>query len=189
MTGAPPGEPVVVRLGVQDESTTVDSSGAATVTIAAPNEPGDAVGTVNIAATGLVSIDGRGETGPSGVFTGSTSSAANAGTAGDINLSAYALHLTVGGRISTSSAVADGGDINVMAEYMVYLHDGAMTTSVGNGSGGGGNIFIDPVFVVLNSSRIEANAFGGPGGQHTHCHASVHGLAGQRGGGVFEPEY
>jgi hypothetical protein len=48
VTGAPPGEPVVVQLGVQEESTTVDSSGAATVTIAAPNEPGDAVGTVNV---------------------------------------------------------------------------------------------------------------------------------------------
>ena len=48
VTGAPPGEPVIVRLGVQEESTTVDSSGAATVTVAAPDELGDAVGTINV---------------------------------------------------------------------------------------------------------------------------------------------
>lgn len=48
VTGAPPGEPVIVRLGVREESTTVDSSGAATVTIAAPDELGDAVGTINV---------------------------------------------------------------------------------------------------------------------------------------------
>jgi hypothetical protein len=48
VTGAPPGDPVVVRLGVEEESTIVDASGNATVMIAAPNQPGDAVGTVNI---------------------------------------------------------------------------------------------------------------------------------------------
>jgi hypothetical protein len=48
VTGAPPGEPVIVRLGVQEESTTVDSSGPATVTIAAPDQPGEAVGTINV---------------------------------------------------------------------------------------------------------------------------------------------
>ncbi len=35
---------------------------------------------------------------------------------------------------------------------------------MGSGQGAGGNIFIDPTFVILENSRIVANAFGGPGG-------------------------
>jgi hypothetical protein len=42
--------------------------------------------------------------------------------------------------------------------------DSVVTTSVGRGLGGGGNISIDPDFVILNGSRIRADAFGGPGG-------------------------
>ncbi len=44
------------------------------------------------------------------------------------------------------------------------MRDSTITTSVGTGTGAGGNITIDPVFVVLDSGTIQANAFGGPGG-------------------------
>lgn len=48
VTDAPEGETVLVRLGLEEESTTVDEAGAATVTIAAPSEPGEVIGSVNI---------------------------------------------------------------------------------------------------------------------------------------------
>ncbi|MEM6405446.1 MAG: hypothetical protein AAF669_02450 [Pseudomonadota bacterium] len=35
------------------------------------------------------------------------------------------------------------------------------------GTGQGGNIDIDPVFVILENSRVQANAHGGPGGNIT----------------------
>ena len=67
--------------------------------------------------------------------------------------------------MSTNAAQAKGGDINVQAQEMVYLTDSAITTSVGAGEGQGGNIFIDPQYVILNASRVQANAVGGRGGR------------------------
>ena len=53
LTNAVPGDPVVVRLGVIDEATTVHASGTATATVRAPNELGDAVGTVQVGVVDL----------------------------------------------------------------------------------------------------------------------------------------
>jgi len=87
-----------------------------------------------------------------------------AGAAGSIIMAASdALELS-GGRISTEALTSDGGNITIRAGNLVYLKNSAITTSVGSGSGNGGNIFIDPTFVVLDGSRIAANAFGGAGG-------------------------
>jgi large exoprotein involved in heme utilization and adhesion len=47
---------------------------------------------------------------------------------------------------------------------MIQLTDSQVTTSVESGVGGGGNINIDPHALILNNSKILANAFGGPGG-------------------------
>lgn len=48
---------------------------------------------------------------------------------------------------------------------MLFLRDNsAITTSVGTGDGTGGNVRIQSRFVILDSSAILANAFGGPGG-------------------------
>jgi large exoprotein involved in heme utilization and adhesion len=66
--------------------------------------------------------------------------------------------------IRTRAVSADGGNIEIAATDMVYLLDSEITTSVGTGFGDGGNITIDPEFVILNNSRIVANAFGGDGG-------------------------
>ena len=59
---------------------------------------------------------------------------------------------------------ADGGNIYVNAKYMLYLKNSSMTATVKGGTGDGGNITIDPVYVVLDNSRIIANAEGGNGG-------------------------
>ena len=67
--------------------------------------------------------------------------------------------------VSTNAAEAKGGDINLQAQEIVHLTDSGITTSVGAGEGQGGNIFIDPQYVILNRSRVQANAVGGPGGR------------------------
>jgi filamentous hemagglutinin family protein len=67
-------------------------------------------------------------------------------------------------RIATEAESAEGGDINILASQIVYLLDSSIKTSVHGGSGSGGNIFIDPQFVVLNSSEIRADAIAGNGG-------------------------
>jgi large exoprotein involved in heme utilization and adhesion len=67
--------------------------------------------------------------------------------------------------VSTSSKNADGGNIKVTAPYMVYLKDSEITASVGGGPATvGGNISIDPQYVILDHSKIVANAYAGQGG-------------------------
>jgi hypothetical protein len=48
VTGAASGQPVVVRLATEEASATTDATGGATVAIAAPNVPGEALGTVRV---------------------------------------------------------------------------------------------------------------------------------------------
>jgi hypothetical protein len=48
VTGAASGQPVVVRLATEEASGTTDATGGATVLIAAPNVPGEALGTVRV---------------------------------------------------------------------------------------------------------------------------------------------
>ncbi len=66
--------------------------------------------------------------------------------------------------VTTAAQQADGGDIIISAQRLVDLRGSDITATVNSGIGSGGNINIDPQFVVLNHSRITANAFGGPGG-------------------------
>jgi filamentous hemagglutinin family protein len=87
------------------------------------------------------------------------------GNAGSISISAGdALRLFGGSTISSEALQADGGDIDIRAGNLVHLKNSEISTAVGAGLGAGGNIFIDPTFVVLENSRIVANAFGGSGG-------------------------
>ncbi|MFQ5776060.1 MAG: hypothetical protein ACE5GS_16185, partial [Kiloniellaceae bacterium] len=118
-------------------------------------------GGIDLQAQNIIALDGAG----TGVRTESASSAPNAGTAGNVTLSANELTLTNGAQISTRAASADGGDITAAVGVIVLLRDSRITTSVGTGEGAGGNIVtVGPVFVILDSSAIQANAFGGPGG-------------------------
>lgn len=88
----------------------------------------------------------------------------SAGYAGNVNLTLGTLNID-SGFISTEAQQTDGGDITVAASYMAYLLNSEITTSVNGGpETTGGNILIDPRYVVLNDSRIIANAYEGHGG-------------------------
>jgi filamentous hemagglutinin family protein len=86
------------------------------------------------------------------------------GLAGNIAIDAGQQLNMTDSSISTQATVSDGGNIDIQAVEMIYLDQSEITTSVESGVGGGGNINIDPDFVILKSSSILANAYGGPGG-------------------------
>ena len=88
-----------------------------------------------------------------------------AGNAGDIDIAAAANFISKDSKVITASDHADGGNIKVTAPYMVYLKDSEITASVGGGPATvGGNISIDPQYVILDHSKIVANAYAGQGG-------------------------
>lgn len=60
--------------------------------------------------------------------------------------------------ITTEAAKASGGDINIRAIDRIYLVNSQISASVSDGPGGGGNVTIDPQFVVLQNSKILAQA-------------------------------
>ena len=64
-------------------------------------------------------------------------------------------------------SIGQGGDVTLAAGRLFDLRNSAVTTSVAGGTGSGGNIFIDPPLMVLDNSRIEANAQRGAGGNIT----------------------
>ncbi len=87
------------------------------------------------------------------------------GDAGNINITASDSVLMNNSAITTEAKKADGGNIHVNAGYMVSLIDSKITASVGGGpETTGGNITIDPHYVILNDSKIIANAYEGKGG-------------------------
>jgi len=86
------------------------------------------------------------------------------GLAGDITIAAGDQIAMTSGSVSTRAVTADGGNIKLNAPNLIQLTNSQVTTSVESGVGGGGNIAIDPQALILNNSRILANAFGGPGG-------------------------
>jgi filamentous hemagglutinin family protein len=69
--------------------------------------------------------------------------------------------------IQTKTETANGGDLVLAVGRLFDQHDSTVTTSVAGGTGSGGNIIIDPPLMVLNNSRIEANAQRGAGGNIT----------------------
>ena len=144
-------------------------------------------GTVQVAASNLVSISGTGSglfsvTGPFSSGRGgevnvranqvalsnqATISATSTGTgaAGNIRITASdSLVMKNRSSITTAATRSDGGDIHIQVGRLVQLTDSQITTSVHGGLGNGGNITIDPQFVILQGSKILAQAFGGNGG-------------------------
>jgi filamentous hemagglutinin family protein len=141
-------------------------------------------GTVAVRATASVAVSGQN----SGLFTtaedrgeggdilleardlrlteGAVISAESSGTsaAGDLRLTVTDTFQSAGSAVTTEATQADGGNIELTARTMVRLRDSEITATVGGGEGAGGNITIDPEFVILQDSRIQANAVGGPGG-------------------------
>lgn len=94
----------------------------------------------------------------------SSSSDINAGEAGTIAITTTEQVLMDHGVIATESANAGGGSITVHTNELLHLKDSEITTTVRGGGGDAGNIDIDPKFVILDGSRIIANAFEGKGG-------------------------
>ena len=86
------------------------------------------------------------------------------GLAGNIVIEAANAVELSNSSMTAATKNADGGNIYINSKYMLYLKDSSLTATVKGGTGDGGNITIDPVHVVLNSSRIIANAEGGNGG-------------------------
>lgn len=127
--------------------------------IASNTTGGGRGGDVQVAMTGDVLLEGAG--------TRISATASGRGDAGSILVVADAVELKNGAQISTEAAVGGGGNITILADRLLYLLSSQITTSVAGGSGSGGDIFIDPDFVVLNKSRIVANAVEGNGGNIT----------------------
>ncbi len=99
------------------------------------------------------------------ISSASTSSGANAGNAGAISVSANnSILMRSSARITTESVNGGGGAMTVNAIDRLDMRDSRITTSVKGGLGNGGDINIDPRFVIMNRSTIQANAFGGNGG-------------------------
>jgi filamentous hemagglutinin family protein len=106
---------------------------------------------------------------------GGISTDALAASAGDITVNVRQDATLKGGSFITSSAGMSGGNITLQTGGVLYLlHSGigatAGTDKSANGSGSaqtggnGGNIRIDPNIIVLDDSRVSANAAIGRGG-------------------------
>ncbi|HET6514868.1 MAG TPA: filamentous hemagglutinin N-terminal domain-containing protein [Thermodesulfovibrionales bacterium] len=105
---------------------------------------------------GLVTISGK-----------STISSESTGTAnaGDITFRASDSVRVIESVVTTEAAKSDGGNIKVEAGTMIELVNSTISSSVGGGPQTiGGNVVVDSHHVVLNDSRIIANAFEGKGG-------------------------
>jgi filamentous hemagglutinin family protein len=89
------------------------------------------------------------------------------GTAGDITIDAGPSLAVSGSAITTEASASSGGRITIIADQIIHLQGSELTTSVLKGAGGGGDIEIDPEFVVLDQSRIVAQAVEGAGGNIT----------------------
>jgi hypothetical protein len=111
-------------------------------------------GGVSIASTGDITLDA-----------GSSidASAANS-TAGSLSVTTPG-SLSLNGSFISTSAGLDGGNITLNVGRLVYLLNSQITTeALGGAATSGGNITIDPEFVVLNNSLIDADDPLGTGG-------------------------
>jgi len=114
---------------------------------------------------GTVSVSGR----SIALANGAKISTENAsrGTGGPVRLNASDTLTMDRAEILARTTAQEGGDVTVAVGRLFDLRDSRVTTSVAGGSGRGGNIAMDMPLMVLDASRIEANAFGGPGGNIT----------------------
>jgi filamentous hemagglutinin family protein len=154
-------------------------------------------GNSTILATDQVLLSGTMTDGtPSGVFSRSIGTDPDAGSGGNIALTAgQSVTISNGATISASStgpgnagniavnagqsldlrdssikteaAQASGGNIDIQAIDQVRLVNSTVSTSVLGGAGSGGNISIDPNVVVLQNSQVIAQAVQGAGGNIT----------------------
>jgi len=86
------------------------------------------------------------------------------GDAGAIVIEASDALLLSDASIATEAQAATGGNVTIQVRRLVDLLRSEITTSVRSGAAPGGNILIDPQFVILDASRIVAQADAGQGG-------------------------
>ena len=88
------------------------------------------------------------------------------GDAGNITLETTDTLRIQDSQITTKSEKASGGEIKLLSTFLIDLIDSTIESSVqgSDNDTSGGNIFIDPDFVLLQRSRILANAVAGNGG-------------------------
>jgi large exoprotein involved in heme utilization and adhesion len=98
-----------------------------------------------------------------------TARSTGSGDAGSITVSARRLLMNNGAAFSTEAvtSTANGGNITLKIHDFLYLTNSEITTSVKGETGNGGNITIDPQLVILNHSRIIADAVEGQSGNIT----------------------
>jgi filamentous hemagglutinin family protein len=86
------------------------------------------------------------------------------GNAGEIIINVNNTLNSQKGFIKTSTEGASGGNIYITSPGYLYLTDSEITTSVFAEKGNGGNMALDPEFIVLDNSKIIAQAYEGRGG-------------------------
>jgi filamentous hemagglutinin family protein len=96
-----------------------------------------------------------------------TTASDGTGTGGPILISAADTLRLDNAAIEARTVSARGGDVTLAIGRLFDLHNSTVTTSVAGGTGSGGNIFTNPHLMVLDDSRIEANAQRGSGGNIT----------------------
>ncbi len=101
----------------------------------------------------------------SGIYSASANTASYAGDAGKITLTATDLTVSDGSSLTTQAQNAGGGKIIINGDNLLYLRNGNIATDVRGGDGNGGDIDMgNPEFLILNHSRVIADAYGGNGG-------------------------
>ncbi|WP_019506628.1 filamentous hemagglutinin N-terminal domain-containing protein [Pleurocapsa sp. PCC 7319] len=139
-------------------------------------------GTIELTATGDITIDGETSQGfPSGATSMVDSDAE--GDAGGITISATNLTLTNGGRVVASTSgqgeTENSGNINLRADNIFLLDNSLISAEALNNSANGGNIDIDAGFVVAfpnQNNDIIANAAQGTGGNINISTNSIFGI-------------
>jgi hypothetical protein len=111
-------------------------------------------GAIRIAAPRVAVMDGGRITARSG----------GTGLAGNVVIEAGERLDVQDGTITTEAPAADGGRVTLRVGDRIDLLRARITTSVAGEAGNGGDIDIDPRFMVLDRSVIQANAVGGNGG-------------------------
>jgi len=135
----------------------IDGVGSGIVTQSTGDEPG---GDIEILMTQSVTL-----TNGAGISASST----GAGDAGNIDITAGESFRATNSSVTTQATAASGGTIKITTnpDGRVQLSNSTISASVLDGTGGGGSVDIDPQFVLLQNSRILAQAIQGPGGNIT----------------------